>query len=169
MAVTHNGATLYVAALGSDKVGVFSTAQLENDSFVPSTASQIHVSGGGPTGLVLDEDRGQLFVLTRFDDAISVIDTRTRTETAHVAMHNPEPASITAGRRLLYDASFSSAHGDSACASCHLFGDMDNLALQRGPSSDRRSARCQPQAVPKPFVVGRDADEARTPGPDPPG
>ncbi|HEX8107994.1 MAG TPA: beta-propeller fold lactonase family protein, partial [Kofleriaceae bacterium] len=44
MAVTRNGATLYVAALGSDKVGVFSTAQLENDSFVPSTASQIHVS-----------------------------------------------------------------------------------------------------------------------------
>ncbi|HEX3478227.1 MAG TPA: hypothetical protein VHT91_24570, partial [Kofleriaceae bacterium] len=77
MAVTRNGATLYVAALGSDKVGVFATAQLESDSFVPSTASQIHVSGGGPTGLVLDEDRGQLFVLTRFDDAISVIDTRT--------------------------------------------------------------------------------------------
>ncbi|HEX8110513.1 MAG TPA: beta-propeller fold lactonase family protein, partial [Kofleriaceae bacterium] len=40
MAVTRNGATLYVAALGSDKVGVFSTAQLEDDSFVPSTASQ---------------------------------------------------------------------------------------------------------------------------------
>jgi hypothetical protein len=132
MAVTRNGATLYVAALGSDKVGVFSTAQLENDSFVPSTASQIHVSGGGPTGLVLDEDRGQLFVLTRFDDAISVIDTRTRTETAHVAMHNPEPASVTAGRRLLYDASFSSAHGDSACASCHVFGDFDSLAWDLG-------------------------------------
>jgi DNA-binding beta-propeller fold protein YncE len=137
MAVTHNGATLYVAALGSDKVGVFATAQLENDSFVPSTASQIHVSGGGPTGLVLDEDRGQLFVLTRFDDAISVIDTRTRAEIAHVAMHNPEPPSITAGRRFLYDASFSSAHGDSACASCHVFGDFDSLAWDLGnPDND---------------------------------
>ncbi|HEX3763601.1 MAG TPA: hypothetical protein VHW23_33120, partial [Kofleriaceae bacterium] len=132
MAVTRNGATLYVAALGSDKVGVFSTAQLEADSFVPSTASQIHVSGGGPTGLVLDEDRGQLFVLTRFDDAISVIDTRTRAETAHLAMHNPEPPSITTGRRFLYDASFSSAHGDSACASCHVFGDFDSLAWDLG-------------------------------------
>src|SRR4051812_8127978 len=132
MAVTRNGATLFVAALGSDKVGVFSTAQLENDSFVPSTASQIHVSGGGPTGLVLDEDRGQLFVLTRFDDAISVIDTRTRTETAHIAMHNPEPPSVTTGRRFLYDASFSSAHGDSSCASCHVFGDFDSLAWDLG-------------------------------------
>ena len=132
MAVTDNGATLYVAALGSDKVGVFSTAQLENDTFVPSTASQIHVSGGGPTGLVLDEQRGQLYALTRFDDAISVINTATRVETAHVTMHNPEPASVVAGRRFLYDASFSSSHGDSACASCHVFGDFDSLAWNLG-------------------------------------
>ena len=32
MAVTGDGATLYVAALGSSKVGVFATAQLENDT-----------------------------------------------------------------------------------------------------------------------------------------
>ena len=132
MAVTRNGATLYVAALGSDKVGVFSTAQLENDTFVPDTANQIHVTGGGPTGLVLDDDHRRLFVMTRFDDAISVIDTQTRRETAHVRMHNPEPRSIVVGRRFLYDASFSSAHGDSACASCHVFGDFDSLAWDLG-------------------------------------
>jgi YVTN family beta-propeller protein len=132
MAVTGNGATLYVAALGSDKVGVFSTAQLETDTFVPSTASQIHVSGGGPTGVILDEDRGQLYVLTRFDDAISIINTTTRAETAHVTMHNPEPPSVVAGRRFLYDASLSSSHGDSSCASCHVFGDFDSLAWDLG-------------------------------------
>src|SRR4051812_23621222 len=77
MAVTGNGATLYVAALGSDKVGVFSTAELEADTFVPSTASQIPLSGGGPTGLVLDGARKQLFVMTRFDNGISIVDTRT--------------------------------------------------------------------------------------------
>jgi len=132
MAVTRNGATLYVAALGSDKVGVFSTAQLENDTFVPDAASQIPVSGGGPTGLVLDDDHRRLFVMTRFDDAISVIDTATRRETAHVRMHNPEPRSITVGRRLLYDATFTSSHGDSACASCHVFGDFDSLAWDLG-------------------------------------
>src|SRR5512140_169725 len=132
MAVSGNGATLYVAALGSDKVGVFSTTQLENDTFVPSTANQIHVSGGGPTGVVLDEERGQLYVMTRFDDAISIINTTMRTETAHVKMHNPEPANVVVGRRFLYDASFSSAHGDSACASCHVFGDLDSLAWDLG-------------------------------------
>jgi YVTN family beta-propeller protein len=132
MAVTRNGATLYVAALGSDKVGVFSTAQLENDTFVPDAANQIPVSGGGPTGLVLDDDHRRLFVMTRFDDAISVIDTTTRRETAHVRMHNPEPRSIVVGRRFLYDATFTSSHGDSSCASCHVFGDFDSLAWDLG-------------------------------------
>ncbi len=69
MAVSANGATLYVAAFGSSKVGVYSTAALEADTFVPSTASQIQVSGGGPTGLVLDEARSRLYVLTRFDNS----------------------------------------------------------------------------------------------------
>ena len=132
MAVTGNGATLYVAALGSGKVGVFSTAQLETNTFVPSTASQIPVSGGGPTGLVLDEDHRQLYVMTRFDNGISIVDTGTRAETAHVRMHTPEPPSIVNGRRFLYDAKFSSSHGDSACASCHAFGDFDSLAWDLG-------------------------------------
>ncbi len=139
MAVSSNGATLYVAALGSDKVGVFATAQLENDTFVPSTANQIPVTGGGPTGLVLDEGRGQLYVLTRFDNAISIVDTTSRTEIAHVAMHNPEPPSVKVGRRFLYDAAFSSSHGDSSCATCHVFGDFDSLAWDLGNPDAARS------------------------------
>jgi DNA-binding beta-propeller fold protein YncE len=137
MAVTGNGATLYVAALGSDKVGIFSTAQLEADTFVPSTASQVPVSGGGPTGLILDESRGQLYVMTRFDNGISIVDTGRKAETAHVRMHNPEPASIVNGRRFLYDAKFSSSHGDSACASCHVFGDFDSLAWDLGNPDEK--------------------------------
>ena len=132
MAVSGDGATLYVAALGSDKVGIFSTAQLETDTFVPSAASHIPVSGGGPTGLVLDEDRRQLYVMTRFDNGISIVDTATGAETAHLQMHNPEPPSVVTGRRFLYDARLSSSHGDSSCASCHVFGDFDSLAWDLG-------------------------------------
>jgi YVTN family beta-propeller protein len=90
------------------------------------------VSGGGPTGLVLDQGEGTLYVLTRFDNSISVIDTGSRHEIAHVSMFNPEPSSITTGRRFLYDARHTSAHGDSACASCHIFGDFDSLAWDLG-------------------------------------
>jgi cytochrome c peroxidase len=132
MEITADGQILYVAALGTSEVAVYNTAELENDTFVPSTAKQIHVSGGGPTGLALDERAGRLYVLTRFDNAIKIVDTVTRAEVGAAAMYTPEPAHVVAGRRFLYDASFSSSHGDSACFSCHIFGDMDHLGWDLG-------------------------------------
>ena len=132
MAVSADGKTLYVAVLGSSKVGMFSTAALEAGTYATNVADQVLVSGGGPTGLVLDEAHKRLYVMTRFDDAISILDTRHRAEVGHVTMASPEPPSVTTGRRFLYDASFSSAHGDSACASCHVFGDFDSLAWNLG-------------------------------------
>ncbi|WP_408890201.1 beta-propeller fold lactonase family protein [Myxococcus faecalis] len=132
MAVTADGSTLFVAAFGSSKLGVYSTAALENGTFVPSTANQILLSGGGPTGMVLDEARRRIYVLTRFDNAISVINTTTRQEIAHLPMYNPEPASVVEGRPFLYDARLSSSHGDSSCGSCHIFGDFDSLAWDLG-------------------------------------
>ena len=65
MAVTSDGKTLYVAAFGSSRIGVFDTASLENDTFNPVTASAnyIAVSGGGVSGLALDEARGLLYAL----------------------------------------------------------------------------------------------------------
>lgn len=50
MAVSSDGATLYVAAFGSSKIGVFSTAGLENDTFSPDPNRHISVSGGGANG-----------------------------------------------------------------------------------------------------------------------
>ena len=132
MTVSANGSTLYVAAFGSSKIGVYSTAALEADTFVPSTDNQILLSGGGPTGMVLDEARGRMYVLTRFDNAISTVNLATRQEVAHVRMYNPEPASVVEGRPFLYDARKSSSHGDSSCASCHIFGDFDSLAWDLG-------------------------------------
>ena len=132
MAISSDGKTLYVAAFGSGKVGVFDTAKLEDDSFVPDVANQIQLSAGGPAGVVLDEANKRLYVLTRFDNAISVVNTTNNTEIAHIAMYNPEPEHILAGRRYQYDAAFTSSHGDSSCAMCHVFGDMDQLAWDLG-------------------------------------
>jgi DNA-binding beta-propeller fold protein YncE len=132
MAITADGKTLYVAALGSDKIGVFNTASLEQNTFGPNNTSRIAITGGGPTGLVLDEHRDRLYTSTRFDNGISIIDTQTRNEIGHISMFNPEPASVTTGRRFLYDASRTSSHGDSACATCHVSGDTDHLAWDLG-------------------------------------
>ncbi len=138
MAVNRAGTTLFVAAFGSSKIGVYDTAQLRNNTFDPrqASASFIPVSGGGPSGLVLDETRGRIYVMTRFDNAVKVINTATKAEVAAVTLPNPEPASVVAGRPLLYDANRSSANGEAACASCHIFGDADDLAWDLGNPDD---------------------------------
>ncbi|WP_235685298.1 MULTISPECIES: YncE family protein [Corallococcus] len=138
MAISSDGAKLYVAAFSSSKVGVFDTAALEADTFNPRTASAnyIPVSGGGPSGLVLDEARNRLYVMTRFDNAVKVIDLATKGQVAAAALYNPEPDSVVQGRPLLYDANFSSANGEASCASCHIFGDKDEIAWDLGNPDD---------------------------------
>ncbi len=132
MAITDDGSTLYLAAFGSSKVGVFNTVELENNSFVPSSANYIPVSGGGASGLVLDESNNRLYVLTRFDNSISVVDIVSKTEILHRALHNPEPPHVVAGRPFLYDANLTSSNGEASCGSCHVFGDFDSLAWDLG-------------------------------------
>jgi YVTN family beta-propeller protein len=151
MAVTADGATLYVAAFGSSKVGVFSTATLENDTFTPSSLNHIPLTGGGPSGLVLDEANGRLYVFTRFDNGISVVDTTSNTEVAHLAVHNPEPASVVSGRPVLYDALLTSSNGEASCSACHVFGDFDSLAWDLGNPDDVVSNDPNPRRVGDPL------------------
>jgi YVTN family beta-propeller protein len=146
MAVTSDGNTLYVAAFGSSKIGVFDTTQLETDTFTPDSADHIAVSGGGPSGLVLDEANGRLYVLTRFDNSISVINTATDSEIAHVPVYNPEPPNVVDGRPVLYDAVSTSSNGEASCASCHIFADFDSLAWDLGNPDD--------EVMPNPNPIG---------------
>jgi YVTN family beta-propeller protein len=132
LAVSGDGQLLYVAGFGSSAIGVFHTAELEQDTFIPDPASHIVVQGGGPTGLALDEAHNRLYVFTRFDNALSVIDTTAGAEIDHLTLHNPEPRSVVDGRRFLYDARLTSSNGEASCASCHVFADMDDLAWDLG-------------------------------------
>jgi len=136
MAVTSDGSTLYVAAFGSSKIGVFDVAELEGDTFVPSAASHIPLTGGGPTGMVLDEPRNRLYVFTRFDNSIAIVDLGSGSETGQVALYNPEPQHVVDGRPVLYDATFSSSNGETSCSSCHVFADFDSLAWDLGNPDD---------------------------------
>ncbi|HWP67056.1 MAG TPA: hypothetical protein VNO26_14250 [Candidatus Limnocylindria bacterium] len=155
MVVTPDGATLYVAAFGSGKVGRFSTAELEANTFTPDADDHITVTGGGPSGLVLRGNR--LYVFTRFDNGISTIDTTTQSEIAHTTLFNPEPADIVAGRPVLYDASTTSSNGEASCSSCHVFGDFDSLAWDLGNPDESEVASPLPQKIP-PNLVGSDPD-----------
>lgn len=132
MVIDSGGQNLYLAAFGSSKIGVYPVAQLEDDSFTPESITHINVSGGGPTGLVLQESLQRLYVMTRFNNAVAVIDTNTASEITSIPMSSAEPATVRNGRHLLYDAFNTSSNGEAACGSCHVFGDFDSLAWDLG-------------------------------------
>lgn len=137
MAITADGNTLFLAAFGSQTLARIPVSALESGSFLPDAASNIALSEGGPTGVVLDETHGRAYVATRFDNGISVVSLTTNAEVAHMRMHDPEPAHVIYGRPVLYDARLSSSTGEAACGSCHVFGDMDHLAWDLGnPDGD---------------------------------
>jgi YVTN family beta-propeller protein len=155
LAVNSTGSTLYVAAFGSQKIGVFDTAKLENDTFatLPQDGVQhVALGGGGPTGVVLDEAHNRLYVLTRFDNAVRVVNTTTLSEETALAqpLFNPEDASITEGRRFLYDAHFTSSNGEASCSSCHVFADFDSLAWDLGNPDDTVLTSNNPIVLPGP-------------------
>ncbi len=142
MAIDNGGTTgttaddvMYVAAFGSRKIGIFDVDALENDTFTPSSANHIELTGGGPAGVLFQN--GFLYVLTRFDNSVAVIDTTlSNTEIQKLALYSPEPASVVDGRKFLYDARLTSSNGEASCASCHMFGDMDDLAWDLGNPDD---------------------------------
>jgi sugar lactone lactonase YvrE len=136
MAMSSDGNTLYVAAFGSAKIGIFNTAQLDNDTFTPSATNHIQLTGGGPSGLALRNNR--LYVLTRFDNAVRVVDTGTRNELQILPLHNPEPDIVVDGRPFLYDAMLTSSNGEASCSSCHIFADMDDLPWDLGNPDDNQ-------------------------------
>ncbi len=128
-----DGSTVYVVAQGSAKLAIYETASLEAGTATPTKENQVNLSAGGPTGVVTDGKNA--YVLTRFDDGISVVDLKKNAEVTHTTMFSPEPASVTAGRKFLYSAKDTSALGDQACASCHIGGDFDGLAWDLGNPS----------------------------------
>jgi YVTN family beta-propeller protein len=120
----HSDGTVYVAATSSAKVGVLTSAG--------GVTGRI-VVGKGPTGLALDEPRQRLYVLNRFDQTLSVVDTGTKAELSQVSIgFNPEPASVRDGRIFLYDARNLSSHGTVSCASCHLNAHRDGMVWDLG-------------------------------------
>jgi YVTN family beta-propeller protein len=132
MVVSPDGARLYLAAFGSQTVAAIPTEDLHTGSYQANTALQVETPGGGPSGLVLSSDGRRLVVYTRFDNAISLWDTANGNLLDHRSLFSPESARIVSGRRFLYDARETSANGTSACSSCHIFGDMDQLAWDLG-------------------------------------
>src|SRR6266446_6389998 len=150
MAFSADGQTLFVVAFGSAKVGALRADDLEAGVI---TAAELAV-GQGPSGIVLDAARDRLYVMNRIDGTISIVanasDAATRAVTGTVSLRfDPSPPAARNGRIFLYDAR-RSGHGDSACASCHIFGDFDSLAWDLGDPFGTVVNNPNPFRVPKP-------------------
>jgi len=152
-----DGSRYYLTAFGSAKVAVL-------DGATGAVLSRIEVPGG-PSGLALSPGGERLYVMSRFRNALSVVDLAAGRAFQHVgvagpAFFDPSPAAVRAGRRFLYDAQRSSGHGDLSCATCHVFANFDGIAWDLG----------DPTAA---FVYYEDADwldpapESDLPGFDP--
>ena len=135
MIFSPNGDTLYVAALGSAKVAALPTASISTAGFSPSSAQHINVPDG-PAGLALNASGTRLFVYSHIAHSVSIIDTASKSVLKTNALFTPDSVRVKAGRRLLYDANFTSSNGTSACSSCHTFADMDHLAWDLGNPDD---------------------------------
>ena len=127
-------------------------------------------------GLALDEAHHRLYVLTRFDNAVKVIDTTTaQRDRQHLRCTIPSRRRCVDGRRFLYDARFTSSNGEASCASCHVFADFDSLAWDLGNPDDDGADQPEPvrsdrrrRPVSPAEGADDDADAARPgePGPD---
>jgi len=124
-----NGQRGWVSGLGSNNV-------IRVDATGQRVGEPIAV-GSGPVALALDEPRARLYAWNHFDASLSVIDTTSSIELGRVAVFNPLPAAIRAGRPLLYDTHRTSGLGQAACASCHVDARMDRLAWDLGDPSGR--------------------------------
>ncbi len=152
LVVNSAGDTLYVAAYGSAKIGVFDTADIEDpnfeNNFDPTTESANYINtGGGPSGIALDEANNRLYVMARFPNQVEVIDLGSNATTGVHSLHNPEPQSVKDGRPFLYDANLTSGNGEASCASCHIHGDFDKLAWNLGAPDEHVTSNNQPQQV----------------------
>lgn len=152
MAVSADGARLYVAGYGSSRVDVVPTASLEEggelDPRKEASGRRTIETGGGPSAVLLDEARGRLYVHTRFANRVESYELASGRALQRVDLPSPEPASLTAGRRFLYDARTTSGNGEAACASCHIFGDDDGLAWNLGDPDAPVTTNTLPPSTP---------------------
>ena len=118
----------YITSLATDKIGVLNPLSSGSGGNMVARIPVVE----GPTGIVLDEPRGRMYVVGRFRNELQTLSLADFTELDRRSIGmDPTPDELINGRRFLYKGR-SSGHGDQACATCHIFGDMDNMVWDLG-------------------------------------
>jgi DNA-binding beta-propeller fold protein YncE len=132
------GRYLYIAAFGTDRVGVFDTNTNTVSSFIEidpqaTGATANPITKRGPRGLALNASANLLYVLNRIYNTISIVNLSNNAVIAEIptGSFDPTPVVVRNGRGFLYDHKLS-GNGTAACASCHIDAEMDLLAWNLG-------------------------------------
>ncbi len=144
VAFSSNGLRAYVTSFATDKLGVLNPnggATTTMLARVPTVA--------GPTGVVVDDARGRIYVVGRFRNQLETLSSTNFSSLGLTAIGmDPTPDAIVNGRKFFYGG-FTSAHGDQSCATCHVFGDMDNASWDLGDPM----GQYVPPPVPNPLFL----------------
>lgn len=147
LAFDPNGTRVYVAAYGSDLVGVFDLVaggQLAWAGGVVLPPKQVYPRGTGPRALLLGPGGTTLYVYLRIDNAVTAVDLAALPPSGNFLVSANAPFSLgfegitdeeRLGRHLFANAKFSKSL-TSSCASCHIDGHLDGLAWNLGAFLD---------------------------------
>ncbi|MEM7248425.1 MAG: hypothetical protein AAF533_24035 [Acidobacteriota bacterium] len=133
---TANWPKVFFTALSSDRIGIVVPRLNQDPLRWPRRFIDLGPALGGspirgPRGLALrqatDFDDGRLYVLSRFDNSITIINPTTETviDSFELQAHPVDPW-ILDGREPLYSAK-RSGNGFVSCSSCHVDGRTDGL------------------------------------------
>jgi YVTN family beta-propeller protein len=131
------GASMYVAAFGTDRIAVVDTngTVLSFIELAPASAAGSNVdprNKRGPRGLAIRADGQTLYVLNRISNTITVVNGVSKSVFDEIPVGaDRTPAAVRNGRGFLYDAKLSGT-GNASCAACHVDGDTDHLAWDLG-------------------------------------
>lgn len=145
VAIAPDKSKAFVSAAGSDNISVISVPALLKSVHAAHrrfandlSASANYVitripTGRNPRGIVLSPDGKRLYVATRMDDNITVIDTKAAKVVSSFDLGGPkEITPLRRGERNFYNASFA-FQGQFSCANCHLDATFDGLQWDLEP------------------------------------
>ena len=142
MVMNGSGSKLYVAAFGSNKIGVYDTAAIDANSSIRRGTRRHINTAGRPAGIALQREQSASVVLNRFDNPCRR-STRAPDRGAEPRCSAPSPRT-SGGSQVPYDATITSSNAKPRCE-LHIFGERTKC---RGTSVTSRRGRALGHAVP---------------------